>query len=433
MPECRQVKNIIPSIAYQLARFSLPFRHALARALELDADVHARAVRVQYEKLVVEPLMEVQSCLPVDFIVVIDALDECENEDSVGRILNLLMSTSSIVPIRFLISSRPEKEIVERMTGRVEYQDEVRLILHDLESEIVRTDIEAYMRYELKNIPLTEAQWLHIIDRCGALFIYASTTCRYLEQAYSMRTLDEALDVILNSASISKDHGEDTIDELYSTILTTAFSKSTISQANKARMRTLLETVVCAVEPMTLGQLAEIANIANMEQANALIQPLRSLLNLTKATGLVTALHASFPDYMLSSDRSLAFYCDQSVRHATMAAACLRIINTCEPKFNVCRLPSSYLLDKEVKGLSGRVHNTISPGLTYASRHWSTHLHQGEYRIELMDYVRNFFMERLLLWMEIINLKGLMRCGTAIIHDAEKWCSVSRKSCIDLS
>ncbi|CCO35298.1 hypothetical protein BN14_09415 [Rhizoctonia solani AG-1 IB] len=82
MPECRQVKYIIPTIAYQLARFSVPFRNALYAALESDPDAHARTPKLQYEKLVVGPLSEVRESLPANFIVVIDALDECESEDA---------------------------------------------------------------------------------------------------------------------------------------------------------------------------------------------------------------------------------------------------------------------------------------------------------------------------------------------------------------
>ncbi|CAE6463426.1 unnamed protein product [Rhizoctonia solani] len=40
IPECCYVKYIIPSIAHQLSRFSLPFRYALAKILESDPDAH---------------------------------------------------------------------------------------------------------------------------------------------------------------------------------------------------------------------------------------------------------------------------------------------------------------------------------------------------------------------------------------------------------
>ncbi|KAH7338414.1 hypothetical protein B0J17DRAFT_525657, partial [Rhizoctonia solani] len=77
IPECRQVKKIIPTIAYQLARFSIPFRCALDKVLELDPDIHTRELKTQYRKLLVEPIQESQVSLPTGFIVVIDALDEC--------------------------------------------------------------------------------------------------------------------------------------------------------------------------------------------------------------------------------------------------------------------------------------------------------------------------------------------------------------------
>ncbi|EUC53476.1 vegetative incompatibility protein HET-E-1, partial [Rhizoctonia solani AG-3 Rhs1AP] len=69
IPECRQVKHIIPTIAYQLARYSLPFRCALNQVLELNPDAHTRAPKIQYQKLLVEPLVQVQASLPSDFIV----------------------------------------------------------------------------------------------------------------------------------------------------------------------------------------------------------------------------------------------------------------------------------------------------------------------------------------------------------------------------
>ncbi|CCO34235.1 hypothetical protein BN14_08329 [Rhizoctonia solani AG-1 IB] len=80
IPECRQAKHIIPSIAYQLARFSVTFHHALDKVLHSDPDAHTRTLEIQYKKLIVEPLLQTKGTLPADFIVVIDALDECENE-----------------------------------------------------------------------------------------------------------------------------------------------------------------------------------------------------------------------------------------------------------------------------------------------------------------------------------------------------------------
>ncbi|CEL60527.1 putative WD repeat-containing protein alr2800 OS=Nostoc sp, (strain PCC 7120 / UTEX 2576) GN=alr2800 PE=4 SV=1 [Rhizoctonia solani AG-1 IB] len=238
MPECRQVKYIIPSIAYQLARFSYGFRNELVKALESDPDACGKAPKIQYEKLIAGPLAAVQAYLPKKFIVVIDALDECENDDAVGQILDLLLSSPNTLPVRYLVSSRPEPEIHDRMVSRAG----ARLVLHELEPASVHMDIEAYMRDELKDIPLTEPQWKAILLRCGVLFIYASTVCRYIRQGHKMKSLNEAVHAIIQSSSTPMAHGDQkTINGLYLTILTNAFDKSEMSEMDKARAKDLLD------------------------------------------------------------------------------------------------------------------------------------------------------------------------------------------------
>ncbi|KDN33659.1 hypothetical protein RSAG8_13248, partial [Rhizoctonia solani AG-8 WAC10335] len=88
--ECRNVNKIIPSIAYQLARFSRPFQYALCNALEKNPDAHGGALRMQFDALIKGPVLQVQHTLPEELIVVIDALDECDNTESTRRMLESL-------------------------------------------------------------------------------------------------------------------------------------------------------------------------------------------------------------------------------------------------------------------------------------------------------------------------------------------------------
>ncbi|CCO31596.1 Vegetative incompatibility protein HET-E-1 [Rhizoctonia solani AG-1 IB] len=420
IPECRQVKNIIPSIAYQLARFSVPFRCALAKVLELDPDAHTRSLSIQYQKLIAEPLAGVESSLPLDFIVVIDALDECENEDSVSQILDLLLSTTHITPIRFLMSSRPEIEIARKMAGRPDGHDDAQLVLHDLDWSMVKADIETYMRRELKDIPMTDAQWTVIIERCGVLFIYASTTCHYIKQAYELIPLDEAIGVVTSSKPTQKDRN--IIDEVYMTVLDAAFVKSGLDDMTKKRMKKVLETVVCAVEPLTVNAMAKLLGLETGNQIERLLMPLRSVLNVTKHFGLVSTLHASFPDFILSPDRSGSYHCNYRTRHLEMTQACLDLIVANKSQFNICGLASSYNLDSDVEELEKRVNTSISPALSYACRYWSKHLNLAESPSQLIGIIHNFFSSRLLLWMEVLNLTKHMHRATSIIQDAERWC-----------
>ncbi|KAF8712266.1 WD domain, G-beta repeat, partial [Rhizoctonia solani] len=420
--ECQQVNSIIPCIAYQLARFSAPFSRALDSVLKADPDVHRRNLKQQYERLICEPLAKEIKSMPTDVIVVIDALDECEDPESVEQVLDILLSPKYKIPIRYLVSSRPEKEICARMAARINGSEDVPLVLHDLESEAVKADISIYMREELKNVPLSEDQWSGILDRCGVLFIYASTICRFILQGQKSDTLDEVVAATINS-SFKPARGGNPIDSLYLTILRSAFGQLDMSEADAQRMREILETVICAMAPMTLAAIANMLKLRSLKHVHSLLQPLRSVLNIAKGTGEVTTLHASFQDFMLSHDRSSDFWCNRPGRNATMAEACLQIIGAAEPRMNICGLPSSHLLDTEVEDLDERVRHAISPALAYACQYWSTHLYHGEYRAALADRVRTFFFNNLLLWMEITNLVKKMRHGTGIIQQAERWCT----------
>ncbi|QRW22622.1 peptidase C14 [Rhizoctonia solani] len=420
--ECRQVKSIIPCIAYQLARFSVPFSGALVKALMASPDVHLRSLKQQYEKLIFEPSVEVKESLPADVIIVIDALDECEDPDSVGQILDLLLSPDYKLPIRYFVSSRPEKEICARMEARTSESGDIPLVLYDLQSDIVAADIKRYMQLELKDVRLNDEQWSKVLKQCGVLFIYASTMCHFIKQGHATDTLDESLEAIINSSYIPVE-GEQPIDSLYSTILTSAFKRSGMSKGNMERMKAVLGSVICAVEPMKRDTIVSLLRLNSLQHLDSLLQPLRSVLNISKESGLVTTLHASFPDYLLSRDRSGEFWCDAARRHTALAEACLQAIEASEPKMNICGLPSSHLLDSEVEGLNERVQRAISPGLAYACQHWPKHLGRGEYRAALVDRVRTFFFDNLLLWMEVANLLKKMRHGTGIIQQAERWCT----------
>ncbi|KAF8679983.1 WD40 repeat-like protein [Rhizoctonia solani] len=383
IPECRQVKYIIPSIAYQLARFSLPFHEELDKTLVADPDTHTLTLKTQYEKLIVEPLLKSQNTFPTSFIVVIDALDECENEESVGHVLDLLLSTEYTLPVRYIVSSRPEKEITRRMEKRGDANDDPRLVLYELDVSSAGSDIDLYMRYELQGVPLTNDQISEIVERCGSFFIYASTACRYIKQAYEIDEVNDALGVLMDSTVIPMEQDDKNVIDHF-----------------------------------------HVVGLKSPEQVDGLLKPLRSVLNVGKENNLVTPLHASFPDFMLSEDRSKDLCCERGRRHAEMAKVSLELISKAKPQFNICGLPSSHLLDSEVEDLDVRISNSIAKGLPYACQHWPTHLGFAGHQDKFVGLVHDFFSSRLLLWMEIMNLTKQIHYGTAMIQSVKKWCSV---------
>ncbi|KAG8681076.1 hypothetical protein FRC08_015854 [Ceratobasidium sp. 394] len=88
LQDCRNVQQIIPSLAYQLAQLSRPFRCAVLNALEQDPDVCNRPVNEQFKALIATPLQRVGYTFGLDVLIVLDALDECEDRDGVNQVLD---------------------------------------------------------------------------------------------------------------------------------------------------------------------------------------------------------------------------------------------------------------------------------------------------------------------------------------------------------
>ncbi|KAG8723503.1 hypothetical protein FRC09_003062 [Ceratobasidium sp. 395] len=118
LPTCRDVNRIVPTISYQLSRFSRPFRSAISRVIQEDPDVHNQVILEQFKSLILQPLAQVKDSLPTDLVVVIDALDECDNEVGVDRILSALLSSVRKLPVKFFVTSRPDAKILDRMHGQ---------------------------------------------------------------------------------------------------------------------------------------------------------------------------------------------------------------------------------------------------------------------------------------------------------------------------
>ena len=105
-PSCHNVNNIVPTLAYQLARYSPAFRSALCKVLEEEPDIGKLRVVLQFAKLVKEPLQKVKDAMPEGVIVAIDALDKCEDSSGVRMVLETLLKFVSNLPIKFFVTSR---------------------------------------------------------------------------------------------------------------------------------------------------------------------------------------------------------------------------------------------------------------------------------------------------------------------------------------
>ncbi|KAH7304623.1 hypothetical protein B0J17DRAFT_773974 [Rhizoctonia solani] len=423
LPQCRDVNLILPLVAYQLACFSSPFRCLLVRELEMDPDIHTKALKIQFENMIVKPLMEAQNALfGRKVVVVIDALDECESSQGVRQLLDLLIKEELKFSIKIFLSSRPESEIYPRMSAFNGAKPRPYLILHELGTTEICRDIKTYFRAELQSFDLPDSHITRLVAQSGVLFIYASTVVKYIQEGAEQGELGERLATMLGLTSVSHSLQERDIDTLYETILARAFDNPRLETGSKQRMERVLWTVICAQEPLTINGIAGLLEPMTSKRIQAVIQPLRSVLHVTDSNGLVTTLHASFLEFMLNPYRSARFHRPASEYHSVMCRACFHAIKNHIPQFNICALESSFYPEKEVIDIDKRTNNSISAGMYYACRHWAAHLERSGQAADLETLLEDFLSARLLLWMEVLNLTRRMNEGPRLLQAAKRWC-----------
>lgn len=424
-PECRDANRIIPTIAYQLARQSTAFQSALCQVLGKDPDLGSRNISTQFDQLLKMPLEVVKGKMANNLVIVIDALDECEDTLAVGQILEVLFQFVTSLPIKFFITSRPEAAIREKMISAENASKSI-LHLHDIERSLVQEDIELYLWEELEFMSPSPTDVKRLAALADNLFIYAATAVRYIRPEKKSVDPRERLATVLAEDSKSGKRFSH-IDSLYSTVLAAALDDEDLEAEERGRTQLVLWTAICAREPIPVGTLAALSGISSEDQALTALQSLRSVLHVTEHTNIVSTLHASFPDYMFSRDRSERFFCDEIVHSHFLTRRCLEIMKG-QLQFNICNLPSSFIPDSDIPDLTTRVEKSISSSLSYACKYWPDYLRITESSNELQMLVGEFLCQRLLFWMEVLNLKGCMVIGVRGLLKVQAWLGVSNLS-----
>jgi len=417
---CRDVNNIVPTLVYQLAQNSPAFRSILCQILEAKPQFSKLDVRWQFEKLLQEPMQAMKAATPENVVIVIDALDECDDGEAFQLFLETLLKLAANLPIKFFLTSRPEPAIRERILASV-YSRSV-LHLHDIEEWIVEADIKKYLTKALESMspPPSPNDIERLAKRAGKFFIYAATSVRYILPGRAGADSSDRLQTLLEMVSWSTEE-YDGLDQLYSSILSAAVRGLTKAEVRKIQLT--LRTAVCAKEPMSAQTLALLLSLSEV-QVRVSLEPLRSILHVQdNIYGLVAPFHASFPDYLFHKLRAGLFHCEMAEHSEVLANGCFDLLRT-QLKFNICELESSFVFDKDVLDLQDRIKKFISPALSYACRYWGEHLRQGHFTDKGHEMLADFLTHRLLFWMEVLNLEQHLGIGPEMLRHVQAWLKV---------
>ena len=109
----------------------------------------------QWTRLIHTPLLDFerrQSGSPT-IIIVVDALDECNNQDDVETLLGLVKRTKDLSKVKVLITSRPES-FIQRVFDEISEDEDIiyNLALQKIDDVTVGHDISVFIKHEMKNI-----------------------------------------------------------------------------------------------------------------------------------------------------------------------------------------------------------------------------------------------------------------------------------------
>ena len=375
------LKLIFPTIAVQLARTYPEFRSIFVPLVQRDPEIAYESLYGQMDKLIVQPLMKAA----IQTVIMIDALDECKDDEPASAILSVLGQLVTKLPkVKFFVTGRPEPRIRDGFQLPLLVTETDVFVLHEVETSQVNNDIRLFFKQRFSELSRrhrldawpSEEQLNLLCERSSGLFVYAVAAVRFINQKSKSpkRRLDRLLQSPESSADVGKTKfkGNVTLDLLYTSILLEAFDDE--DTENDPGVRPVLGAVVLATNPLSPSAIAAILSL-DVKDVFPLLLSAHSLLALQdNIDHPVRPFHKSFSDFIVdparcSNPRLRVYPPDQ---HARLLLGCLEVMNR-ELEWNMCKLPDG-VANSEVVDLEDRVGRYIGQALQYACRSWHKHL-----------------------------------------------------------
>ena len=425
----RNLQLIFPTLATQLARKYTEFRSILTPLILSDPIIAYSSLYSQMEKLIVRPLNESS----ISTVIVIDALDECEDEEPASAILSVIWRLVSEIPkVKFFLTGRPESCISEgfRLPLLAKVTDV--FVLHEVEPDQVDTDIRLFFkdsfselagrRRGFDNWPTGE-QLDRLCGRAAGLFIYAAATVKFIDNY--KRDPRKQLDLLLQPQEIGAREGK-TLDSLYTSVLQEGFRDNDLE--DDAKTRSVLGVVVLAANPLSPSAIATLLGL-DAEDVRLLLSSVNSLLILHEDSGHpVRPFHKSFPDFVTDRTRctNKKFYISPPDHHLQLLIGCLGLMNRTLEK-NMCRLPDA-VANSDVSDLKERTEKYIDPALRYACMSWHTHLAEVDvipaHAPVIVHTLRQFLETKFFFCLEVLSVLGAIRNGVVALQVTADWLEV---------
>ncbi|KAK7575246.1 hypothetical protein V3481_017210 [Fusarium oxysporum f. sp. vasinfectum] len=426
------LNKLMPTLAYQLALSMPEVAFFIKKALDANPAIVGDFVKEQFEKLIQEPLSKAAATAttPSSVVMVIDALDECDQEADIRLLINIFSRVKTLRPqLRIFLTSRPELPIrlgFSEVQGS--YQD---LVLHKIPAEIVEHDIIVFLNDEFKKIrhdfnmtvsnerklppdwpgrPIVQS----LAQMAVPLFIFAATVCRFIGD----RKRDSPTIQLRKVLDYERKGHVSQLDLTYGPVLRSLITD--VSENDKTQIindfKMIVGSIVILANPLSVWALSQLLEV-DPEMVDNRLDTLHSVLSIPpRRKAPVRLLHLSFRDYLITQESG--FQVDERHTHQTLVNHCLRVMrgglreNICGLSFPGTRRPtvdSSELVER------------IPPHLQYACMHWVYHQMEGDPKRNDDNKVYDFLTTHFLHWLEAMSLLGRVKECLNSLRSLARW------------
>jgi len=413
-PNLSEPRNILPTLICKLSEIFPAFRVIVANCLRKNPNLTSKSMK---HTLFLDFIRQLPRHPKHTLVFIIDALDECGDDQSRPVLLKALTDAAEHAPwLKIIITSRPEADIQPFFDAPMRY---------DLgEDQGAEGDLRKFARSQFDSVaskwhlptPWPEKLLFDkVITRSYGLFIFIKTIVLALRQCDNP---NESLEATLQGSAGT---GLESLYRLYSSIL-----KPRVLRSNAAEFQRMLG-VLLATAPYRLLHEETIAKLADVQSylVKKWVDDLSSLLYREEgANGGVRVRHLSISEYFVSD------HCDYQVNlqdtHTQLGIVCLETMVE-QLRFNICKLEDSRLANADIQDLPARIQRNISDTLQYSSLYWSNHVcfspDNREQRVlgGLKKFLEGVYP---LFWIEVLSLVGMVPVGAPSLRRLISWVKV---------
>lgn len=420
--------HLFSTIAFQMASIHPSITTAICVAIATDIDIGRSAVVNQFEELVQKPLLEVPD-IGHPVIILLDALDECGTEKEREELLSVIRKGLLNLPhfVKFVITSRPDADINALVTSM--RKSVLSYELHTRQKN-VDEDIKAFISTRMEDIARKwdlpddwpgDRHRQQLVDRAAGLFIWASTTCEFVEDEQEGGP-EFQLGLVLRGPDVSNSSPSPwrTLDYLYMQVLRQAAPEN-VAKPWLTSLRHALGAIIVAADPLSPEALSKLLdfdrefNVASPgKSVRDILRKLRSVMIIPRNdSGPLRIIHPSFKDFLTTPSRCTdeRLCVNLAEWHLKMAKRCLIRMHE-SLRRDICRLGVKPIMNDEIPEIC--ITEYIPEDLQYSCRFWAEHIHRSSVD-ELYNLIYKFAFDKLLCWMEVMSILRVHDVGIAAL------------------